>query len=219
MPTQTQHSLFDHIPDEVWHDEPDSGGLDRFYTPFPLAKAILEDAKSQFPDAWAPVFVEPSVGGGAWAWAARELWPSCVIIGVDIDPDADGLNMVDEPHVGDWLEVAERILNRTYRINKGFTWCIGNLPFSEQAAHWSWCMRVAPRTTVICNGIWPTTLDYREVVDTAGAGIRHRTEPNPRADFVGGKGNYQAPTPGITWERGHRGPGTYNQVRWRGRKR
>ena len=77
---------------------------DRHFTPDPLADVIIERlAKHIDPPA---VVVEPSVGGGAFARAVRKRWPGAHIVGVDIDPDAEGFAFVDESVVGDWLEVA-----------------------------------------------------------------------------------------------------------------
>jgi hypothetical protein len=71
--------------------------FDKFYTPDPLAHAIVATIADRLPvirrDDW---ILEPSVGGGAFARACRHFWPEAKIIGVDIDPRAEGFALCDE---------------------------------------------------------------------------------------------------------------------------
>lgn len=76
--------------------------LGRVFTPQSLANAIVDN----LPDMQVEVAVDPALGGGAFARAIRRRWPNARIIGVDIDPEAEGFADVDERIVGDWLQVA-----------------------------------------------------------------------------------------------------------------
>lgn len=76
--------------------------LDAYYTPDPVALRCTRWLAQRIE---APRSVlEPSVGGGAWVRAAREVWPSVPVTVWDLDPEAPGLR---EPGVtaivGDWL--------------------------------------------------------------------------------------------------------------------
>jgi len=70
--------------------------------------------------------LEPSVGGGAFVRACREVWPDAHITGVDVDPGASGLAECDEAFVGSFTE---------FKSPKPFNLVIGNPPFSLAAKH------------------------------------------------------------------------------------
>ena len=76
--------------------------LGRCYTPMPLAEAIV----ASLPALSRPLIVEPSVGGGAYARALRRRYPDGRVVGIDIDPTAEGLDACHERHVGDWPTLA-----------------------------------------------------------------------------------------------------------------
>lgn len=77
--------------------------LDRYYTPDALALDCAIEAQHLCPSP--RVVLEPSVGGGAFARAARELWPvGLAIVGVDCDPEAEGRNTCDIFHNCDFLD-------------------------------------------------------------------------------------------------------------------
>lgn len=98
----------------------DKHKLGSFFTPFDLAFAIclMIDRDLGGPAGWV---LEPSVGEGAFARAARAIWPSCRILGIDIDPEAPGFRFCDEAVVADFL---------TWSPNREFDAVVGNPPFS-----------------------------------------------------------------------------------------
>lgn len=111
--------------------------LDAYYTPDPLARAIVRWAAERIP---APRrIVEPSVGGGAFVRACREEWRAPNIHGVDLDPSAAGLDLVTTRHVGDYLDAPLGDADLT----------IGNPPFARPTG------RVSARTgKPIMEPIW-----------------------------------------------------------------
>lgn len=102
--------------------------LSRFYTPDDLASrmvtaAMLDRTMMLLP---APrVIVEFSVGGGSFIGPIRDMWPDATVIGVDVDPEAEGLAKCDRAIVGDWLQVAPKI----GRVDLA----IGNVPFNRDS--------------------------------------------------------------------------------------
>lgn len=107
--------------------------LDRFFTPDALASLIVTTLAEHI--APPARILEPSVGGGAFVRAARAAWSSAHIIGCDVDPLAEGLRLVDEAHVGDFLSMDLRA-----------DLAIGNPPFSADRAipHVEAARRAAP---------------------------------------------------------------------------
>lgn len=96
--------------------------LDAYYTPDPLARAIVRWAAGRIP---APRrIVEPSVGGGAFVRACREEWPRARVHGVDLDPDAVGLDLCDTQQIGDYLLTP---------AGSTFDLAVGNPPFGGPA--------------------------------------------------------------------------------------
>lgn len=74
--------------------------LGRCYTPQALADRIVEAIA--FPGIpWS--ILEPSVGGGAFVVACARRWPESRVIGIDKDPDAEGLRLCDTAHVADFV--------------------------------------------------------------------------------------------------------------------
>lgn len=80
---------------------------DAYLTPDPVAQAcLLSVAPGVGLTARKPTTViEPSVGGGAFARAARSVWGTPQIWGVDTNPAAAGFQDCDHVIVGDWLDV------------------------------------------------------------------------------------------------------------------
>lgn len=102
--------------------------LDRFYTPQALADQCVDEA---FRHVFIPPervmtqrtsILDPSVGGGAFARAARKRWPGAEIVGVDIDPGAAGRNDCDFVE-GNFLKWGSG--------PKSFDLVITNPPFSD----------------------------------------------------------------------------------------
>lgn len=117
--------------------------LDAYYTPRACALACLRKVLEehthwyenllQLPDNLGgltpPRIVEPQVGDGAWVEAARALLPGRArVAGYDLDPNARGLELADEAHVGDWLTMAAGERDRADLI-------VGNPPFRGAQAH------------------------------------------------------------------------------------
>lgn len=98
--------------------------LDRFYTPDRLALALLERLARCSPTPRS--ILEPSVGGGAFVRAARQVWPGASITGCDLDRRARGLELCDEAVVGAFEYAAD--LERHDLV-------VGNPPFGEIEDH------------------------------------------------------------------------------------
>lgn len=95
---------------------------DRYYTPQVIAETFVR---------WLRVpsgasVLEPSVGGGAWIRALRAAGHHGRTTGVDIDPHAAGLQVVDTPIRGDFLQA---------QTGDGFDLCLGNPPFGVAGQH------------------------------------------------------------------------------------
>lgn len=109
-------------------------GLDRFYTPEALALrcvAALADVGG------IDTLIEPHVGGGAFVRTARKLWPGVLIAGLDVDPAAPGLDLVDVDSRGvDFLDV----VGGWGRMPKGRA-IVGNPPFGDAFEHVSAAVR------------------------------------------------------------------------------
>lgn len=121
--------------------------LDRCFTPQPLADAVVRWLMMELAAAGEPmplVIVEPSVGDGSFVRSCRRAWPAAFIVGCDIDPDAQGLKLVDQAVVGDWVEMAAQVATYCQGLDMGLgrSWVpgvdlvIGNPPFGEAVAHW-----------------------------------------------------------------------------------
>jgi hypothetical protein len=111
---------------------PPGDELGRVYTPMPLAQAIvgrLVDGSVGLALNRRPYVIEPSVGGGAFVRAARWMWPACNILGVDIDPHAEGLALCGDRIVGDWLSpnLSDRLGGLPIPADLG----VGNPPFGK----------------------------------------------------------------------------------------
>jgi predicted RNA methylase len=119
--------------------------LGRCYTPMPLAEAIV----ASLPDRTGPItIVEPSVGGGAFARALRRRYSDALVIGVDIDPAAEGLAACHASKVGDWPTIA-RYWDRLRPCYGPVDIIAGNPPFGRAVgldvtiAHVHACLDVA----------------------------------------------------------------------------
>lgn len=129
-------------------DRPSTAGetgdpLERFYTPLSLAVACVERIAPRLARMAALArrrghvleVLEPSVGDAAFvlavrAWAAATNTP-IVVRGVDVDPAAAGLELVDHAHVRDFATVLPTDWGRPTRV------VLGNPPFSVAAEHLS----------------------------------------------------------------------------------
>jgi hypothetical protein len=79
--------------------------LDAYWTPAPVALACARWLWSKGLVNEPELILEPAVGGGAWVQAARSVWPGATLRGLDLDPSAPGLEIVDQKAARDFLEV------------------------------------------------------------------------------------------------------------------
>lgn len=117
--------------------------LARYYTPDCLADRILERRMLHVvgPDGLGRMqridaVIDPHVGGGAFAravdrWRRKHRW--IVSVGFDVDPDAEGLRLVDLADVRDVLEEGLGLPSTALLNSDGLlasTLIVGNPPFS-----------------------------------------------------------------------------------------
>jgi len=107
--------------------------LDAYYTPDELALKLVERVL-----LWGTV-LEPHVGGGAFARAIRSEGARH-LIGVDVNPEAPGLAMVDQPIVGDFLDLP---------IVDGVDWIVGNPPYAGFERHLDRALATAPNVAML----------------------------------------------------------------------
>jgi hypothetical protein len=116
--------------------------LDRCYTPERLADRIVEAAMYDLRGVRATghplLFVEPSVGGGAFARAIRRKEPRALIVGIDVDPFATGGLDCDAVIVDDLEHVTPGRIAEVLGIPREALWIdavLGNPPFSCALQH------------------------------------------------------------------------------------
>ena len=117
--------------------------LERHYTPDRMALQLQQHMAGWWAhhrphnaSATPRIIVEPSVGGGAHVRALRRVWGAeSRFVGVDVDPQARGLQACDEAYVGDWPVIAGSLTGDLVT---------GNPPFSRAIDHVLAGLRVAP---------------------------------------------------------------------------
>lgn len=102
--------------------------LDRYYTPDACALACVRALPGN--RSWPRLIVEPSVGAGSFARAARQEYLDPWILGVDLDPDATGFGACNERIVGDWLQTPRHVFERYATVL-----VVGNPPYSMAEEH------------------------------------------------------------------------------------
>lgn len=179
--------------------------LGRCYTPMPLAAALVGTLRGTG-DAVERV-VEPSVGGGSFAREIRTAWPHAQLVGVDVDPSAAGLALVDDAVVADWPAYAARIREPSFDL------AIGNPPFGKLVsnavtiAHVMACRAVARRTALILPLAVLGVDAWEETLATELVRV-WRILPRPWGDKVREVAMFE-------WERGWRHSPDLGLVRWR----
>ncbi|MDF1699592.1 MAG: hypothetical protein P1V36_00335 [Planctomycetota bacterium] len=111
--------------------------LDRYYTPDYLANQLvgLLDREELH------TVVEPSVGGGAFVNAVyKHTKGKATVVGVDLDPEADGKDIVDEFYLGKFEEVAHLVENDYPSV----TAVVGNPPFYAAEVQVRQSLEMAP---------------------------------------------------------------------------
>lgn len=102
-------------------------GLDRYYTPDHVAQRCVQLLEL----APGSRVLEPHVGAGAWVRALRAVVPDVFIVGMDLDPTAKGLQLVDVAIIGDFLLDDWRF----DLLGRDLDAVVGNPPYSDAEAH------------------------------------------------------------------------------------
>jgi hypothetical protein len=172
---------------------------DAYFTPDAVALACVKATATP-----TPRFVlEPSVGGGAFARAAKEVWGPCEVTGVDIDPDAPGLAECDY-----WFKCS--FLNWRLRFIQPH-WVIGNPPFSDAEAH----IRHALSFNPVYGAAFLLRLAFLETQKRRAFWDEHRPAEvhvlRRRPSFTGGATDSCA-YGWFVWRTGHVGPTTLGWI-------
>jgi hypothetical protein len=95
-------------------------GFDRYYTDPHLAESLV-DLVGLSPRS---LVVEPGIGAGAFARAC--MGRGCSVVGIDVDPEADGLTLPG---------LAQSVLGDVTETSIEADWYIGNPPYKHAEAH------------------------------------------------------------------------------------
>lgn len=116
----------DRIPTSRTRSMSERKTLDQYYTPQPVADALVSWYLKRFPSDRRRRVLEPSFGRGAFVRALRARLPVTAlhITGVDLDPAE--MASCNDTHIGDFLQ---------FRSEQCFDLAIGNPPFSDAEAH------------------------------------------------------------------------------------
>jgi hypothetical protein len=175
------------------------------YTPDSLALALVRHVAPRLPSR--PTVLEAQVGGGAIVRACRRALRPSWVIGVDIDPEAAGLALVDRAIVGDWpalaaevgFEVAFAPGNPPFGRAVGIEVTIAHVRASIECARV--CVQVLPGAYVsgqeFHRGVWARR-PPAEVVR-----ITSRPWPDRLREVVA-----------LVWDRDHVGPTTVGTLEW-----
>lgn len=111
---------------------------DAHYTPTLLARALvlgLAIRRWGYPPPGATI-IEPSVGGGAFARIVKEAFPDCRLVGIDVDPRAEGGAFCDDFVVGSFTE---------WQPDEEPWAIVGNPPFKEAEEHVRHALTMHPK--------------------------------------------------------------------------
>jgi hypothetical protein len=181
--------------------------LDAYWTPRSVALRCTRWLAAQ---GYRPgSIVEPSVGGGAWVIAARQVWPGAVVDRVDVDASAPGLHV-------EWREGDSRWPGIAWQTLETGRWdlALGNPPYDEVEAHVGACLRRARVTALL----------LRETI--TGGQARYEalwSQHQPawvaklpdRPQWEGGNPHASGDTTGsvlIVWDRAHIGPTRWDWI-------
>lgn len=173
--------------------------LDAYYTPDEVARACVATLDLR----GVHRVLEPSVGGGAWVMAVAQAAPSADITGIDINPEAAGLDACAVSLRGDdFLSLALR----------RYDLVIGNPPFSDAQAHVEHALEVGHTVAFLLRLAFLEGAKRREFWQAhPAARIGVLTS---RPSFTGG-GTDSAAYGFFVWHRGHTGPTTLHHIDWR----
>lgn len=117
--------------------------FDAYYTPLPVARACV-DAVWHVKTRRVLRVVEPAVGAGSWVNALRERQEGVGVVGVDLDPEAPGLDLCD-------LAIPDDYLRRAPHLRADLV--IGNPPYSGDICAWvDASLQVAPMVAFLLRG-------------------------------------------------------------------
>jgi hypothetical protein len=115
--------------------------LGAYYTPDDVARACIATLPVPLSCEQETVVCEPSVGGGAFMRAVRDVFPGASRAGIDIDPEAAGFRDCAHSRVGNWLHYSHDL----WPFLRGRqVWIVGNPPFSEAQEHIEHALCLAP---------------------------------------------------------------------------
>jgi len=169
--------------------------LERHYTPLGLADACVERLRIVRRCCPPTMLVEPGVGGGAFVRSVRRLYQHAEVVGVDIDPQAEGLRICDRAVVGDWLDDGGRqieLLTDRHAANGGVVWVVGNPAFSTAP---QWIRRALEMEVELVASILPIG-----ILEHAGDWLRLLVDHPPDVWY---------PILGRPWPRNTRGTGLF----------
>jgi hypothetical protein len=173
--------------------------LDAYYTPLALARQLVRT----LPLERGMSILEPSVGGGAWVRALRELELDLHITGVDVDPGARGLALVDVAIVDDFLSIE--------LTGSCFDFAIGNPPYDVAEQHVRKALGVADNCAMLLRAAFVETDERFDFWRTFPS--RHRTCLGQRVAFTGSQPESMHDF--FWWDQAWNGPQTWSRMDWR----
>lgn len=175
--------------------------LDAYYTPDDVARACVATLDLRGVNR----VLEPSVGGGAWVMAVAQAAPSADIIGMDLNPEAAGLDACTVQMRGkDFLAFSGR-----------YDLVIGNPPFSDAQAHVEHALELGHTVAFLLR------LAFLEGAKRRAFWAEHPAARvgvlTSRPSFTGG-GTDSAAYGFFVWHRGFVGSTTLHHIDWRGER-
>lgn len=173
---------------------------DAYYTPDVVAqacaRALVPHLPTPHPHGGPDLYVcEPSVGGGAFVRALRQLCPMH-IVGVDVDPGVHGATECDVFVQADWPQ---------FRPVLPFDLIVGNVPYSHAEAHVRHALAMVSHGGVVA---FLLRLAFLEGQARRAFWDEHRPLEvhvlSKRPSFTGG-GTDSAAYAFFLWKRGHQG--------------
>jgi hypothetical protein len=173
--------------------------LDAYYTPLPLARQLVRT----LPLERGMCVLEPSVGGGSWVRALRELDLGLHITGIDIDAGARGLALCDAAVVDDFLSIGV--------VGARFDFAIGNPPYDVAERHVRGALDVADNCAMLLRAAFVETDERFDFWRTFRC--RHRTSLGQRVPFTGSQPESMHDF--FWFDLAWNGPQTWSRMDWR----